>query len=519
MLGFGSNKKINELTEQVKSQSEQIEALNSAMYTHDGIMSFDGEKTEGELGSPKIAIPEYIGARERAWELQLTNDVAKLVMNKFSKWVIGKGLRFNSTPELKYISGINQEQFIENVEYRFRLYQQSTNCDYSSMANFHRKALEAYYNSKVSGDVLVILRVKNKNVNIQLIDGANIQTPLNYGKDAMILDGVEYDETGKHVAYHVLNEDLKFTRVPAYHKPTGLRLAFLVYGSKFRLNETRGLPMLIEDFEKIKNIERYVDATVKNAEISSELILVNEHDNSSTGEDIFKTGAGQGLSGKTNKPNPIEDLPTAKVFQKNMSRMTKAAVMNNTIGATLKHVKADAESLMPDFLESNLKLVFASAGIPYEVALSVYNSNYSASRAAIKDWEHILKVETFDFSSQFYEPFYRLWLYNEVTLGNIAALPLIKSYRDKDFISIEAINKASFIGVSVPSIDPLKEVNAVRKALGDEKTPLMDYETATETISQRDYKEVQQQVTKERSMIAEPLEETEKTEQNGFQTS
>jgi len=499
MLDIFNKNKVKTLTEKVENQSLQLDNLTNLLIGQEFTL-FDGEKTEGELGKSRVYYPDYGTARERAWELQLTNDVAKLIISKWVTWLLGKGLRFNAAPA-KQVPNLNRDKFIKDVEYRFRTYLNSTYSDYSGMDSFHIKMATAVYNSKVSGDILCILRVENGIVTNQLIDGANVQSPLVYDGNNYILDGVEYDERDRHIAYWVYDENNEFVRIPSIDKSTGLRMAFMIYGSKFRLNETRGLPCLIEDFEKIKNLERYVDATVKNAEISSEMILVNEHDNSSTGENVFKNNMLKGLAGNS---TTVNDLPNASCFKNNLTKLTKGVALNNTIGGKLKMIKPDAESTMPDFLESNLKLIFASAEIPYEVAMSVYNSNYSASRAATKDWEHNLKVATNYFANQSYKRVYAVWLYNEVLLGNIDAYELIKAYRNNDYITIEAINSATFTGVSVPSIDPLKEVNAVRRAMGDEFTPLMTGEKGAEMVSQQDFSEVQEQVKIEKTYSVKP---------------
>lgn len=501
MLRFGNKQKLKDLTTQLENQASSIENLTNALTWSDYSL-FDGEKTEGELGKARIIYPDYETAGERAWELQLTNDIAKLVMNKWITWLIGKGLRFNATPPKDRISGLDRAEFIDTVEYRFRTYLSSKYCDHSEMVDFHTQEKECDYNALVRGDILCILRVEKGRVTRQLIDGANVQTPLKYSGTNNILDGVEYDDNGKHVAYWVYDDKLDYKRIPTIHKSTGLKMAFLVYGSKFRLNETRGLPMLIEDYEKIKNLDRYIGATVKNAEVSSELILINEHDATSTGENILKSNVLKGLV--SNLSDPGNELPNASCFKNSLTKLTKGVALNNTIGAKIKMLKPNAENTMPDFLESNLKLIFGSAGIPYEVAISVYNNNYSASRAAIKDWEHNLQVKTNDIAKQTYQPFYELWLYNEILLGNVDAFQLVEAYRKNDYVSIAAINKATFTGVAVPSIDPLKEVNAVRKAMADDTTPLMTGEQGAEIISQKDFTEIQAQVKEERKIAVKP---------------
>lgn len=515
MLGRKTKAKYQELEKKFEIQSNKYDALMSS-FTSLQYETFDGEKQAGELGTPIDLFPDYYGARQRAWELQLTNDVAKLTINKWVSWVVGKGLRFNAAlPKEEYLQNVDREQLTKDIEFRFRNYLQSKFSDFSAMENVHSKAKIASYNSLVSGDILVVLRVKNGNVTNQLIDGANLATPIDYDFENSneILDGVEYDSEGKHVAFWVYTSALKFERVAAIDPITGLKMAFLVYGSKFRLNETRGLQLMIENYEKLKNLERFVDATVKNAQLSNELVYINEHDATSTGVDVFKDAAMRAAT-QTVSNNFVkrDDLPTSKCFEKNLAKNTKGTVLNNTIGAQIKMLKPDAEKSMPDFLEANLKLVFASAGIPFEVAMSVYNSNYSASRAAIKDWEHNLKVKRSEFEDQFYKPIYELWLYNEVLTGRIKFEQLIDAYINKDYVYMNALNKSTFTGANVPSIDPLKEVNAIRKSLGDEETALITYEMGSETVGQIDFSEVQQQVAAERKIIAKSLPKEEKNE-------
>jgi hypothetical protein len=52
----------------------------------------------------------------------------------------------------------------------------------------------------------------------------------------------------------------------------------------------------------------------------------------------------------------------------------------------LKEVQSKNELYFKDFYTVNVDLVCSSINMPPEVAMSKYNSNYSASRAALKDW-------------------------------------------------------------------------------------------------------------------------------------
>lgn len=496
-------------TKKVKALESKVEAQSTYMGQMSTILSsdryFNGEKTEGEMGPIGQIFPDYYGARERGWTLQLTNDIAKTIQRKWVTWIIGTGLRFNATPSERVL-GKKKESVVSEIEYRFRLHLKSKESDYSKMFSTHTNASTAVYNAKVAGDILVIGRVQNGITTTQLIDGANVVNPFDYDipKGNRIIDGVELNSKNEQVAYHVQTSELKTSRILAKDKRTGLQMAWLMYGSKFRLNETRGLPEMIESYEKLQSMERYVEATVKKAELSNEIVFVNEHDNSSTGEDPFKTGQLAGLSGTTNKP-PTADFPTAGTFQKNMARITKAASLNNTIGAKLKVVAPDSESTMPEFTQANIKLTTASTGMPGEVAMSSYNSNYAASTGARSDFGIELATQTKNIAiDQFYKPIYNIWLHNEVLMGRIDAYELIQAKNTGDYISVEDITSATFTGQNVPSTDPLKVINAVRKATGDLTTPYMTGEKATELVNAGDFTENQSQFTKEQLIAYKP---------------
>lgn len=495
-LGIGKSEALQAQVEFLTSQVEDVQNR----WVNDYHL-FNGEKTKGTLGAPIDVYPDYYAAQQRAWELQLTNSYAKLIIDKWSNWTIGKGLRFNATP---YENGaFNSDSFIETVEHRFRTYLDSRYSGYDSMESIQEKAKIVHKNCNVSGDALCVLRIENGKPKLKLIDGSLVITPLKYTtKGNRIIDGVEIDAKGRHAAYWVASDSGEVKRIKAYDPRTGLRYAFMVYGTKFRISETRGYPLLLQDFEKLKMLDRYVEATVQNAEATAKLLYSVEHDNSSTGEDPFGSigDKASSLSGKKNEDSISDIYLTGEQACGKVARVTGATALNLPVGAKLNVTKPEAEALMPDFLESNLKTICAAAGIPFEVALSIYGSNYSASRASIKDWEHNLKLDRNDFTVQFYKPIYEMFLYLESLAGLVPATGLLTAYSKRDIITIESIQKATFTGENIASIDPLKEVKAVREALGEpegQKSPLMTYEDGSQQISNSDFAEVQKQVTRE----------------------
>ena len=154
------------------------------------------------------------------------------------------------------------------------------------------------------------------------------------------------------------------------------------------------------------------------------------------------------------------------------------------IGASLKSLESKNELYFNDFYGTNANAICSSIGIPPNVAFSIYNDSFSASRAATKDFEHTLKVGREDIGENFMRYVYDFWLYTESVMNRVFIPGYLVSFTNGDWILREALTNARFSGSMFPHIDPLKEVNAERAKLGElgKNIPLTTVEKATETL-------------------------------------
>ncbi len=232
--------------------------------------SFDGEKNWGEMGPAIHYLMDHDTLRVRSWQSYLESDISQTVLNKFVMWTVDGGLKLNTNPSKVILAsaGINldSEKFNEIVEARFTAWAKSKRSSYSGMMSFNEIQAEAKKNAKIGGDVLVVLRVIDGTVKVQLIDGAHVQNPLGLPINNNIKNGVEVDSTGRHVAYHVRTGLNKFERIPAINEAAGLVTAFLFYGVRYRIDTRRGLPAIATCLETIKKLERYKEAAVGSAD-------------------------------------------------------------------------------------------------------------------------------------------------------------------------------------------------------------------------------------------------------------
>ena len=461
-------------------------------------LSFNGEKNLGEVGPIIKYTLDYNGLRLRSWQSLIESEVTQTIINKYATWVIGEGLKLTSEPakDVLLSEGIKMDSqvYSKSVEQRFNLWKTSKTADYSKMVNLDMIANTAFINSIVGGDVLVVLRYEGvgRQPSVQLIDGAHIQSP-NFGTEQFptllpngnrCINGVELNECGETIAYYVRNKDFKFDRIIAKGEKSNLTIAYLVKGGEYRLDNNRGVPLIAAVLEKLKKLERYESATLGSAEERQKIVMSIEHDNNSTGESPMT----KQLSRASNWNDRTEDLPKDLLgtdLANSIATSTNKQVFNMPIGSKLQSLESKNELYFKDYYTVNIIAVCAALGIPYQVAMSLYEGNFSASRAALKDWENTLNVVRKKFSFQFYQPIFNFWLEVQILENKINAPGYLTARLKNDDMVIESFRKCRFVGAPVPHIDPLKEVKAVREMLGDtgKSIPLITVEAATEKLN------------------------------------
>jgi capsid protein len=482
--------------------------------------SFNGEKNTGELGPIKYFMLDYAALALRSWQAYIESTEAKTIIDKYCTWVIGKGLKLQAEPVQSVIgkTGIDFKKFSKDVESRWQVYANSMMADYSGRQTLNQLAKEAYKNAIVSGDCLVILRYEEC-LTVQLVDSNHIGSPM-LGSEWFpfvmkngnrIINGVEINEKGEHIAYFVRKpftsvsplSTLAWERVPV-KTDQGLTNAFLLYGSKFRVDTHRGMALLAAVLERLKKMERYEEATLGAAEELSKIAYQIVHQMGSTGENPLAKSIA-----RAHNVDGFVDLPTddaGRELANTVAASTNKTVVNNPVNAEIKPMReAKGQLYFQDFLDKNIDLVCASVEMPPNIAMSKYDSNYSAARAAIKDWEHTLGIKRIEFAVQFYQRIYNVWLEFQIRELEIQAAGYLLAVKKNRWMVLEAFRTARWIGAPVPNIDPVKEATAERLKLGitGESMPLTTHEESVEALGGGDSGHIMEQ-------YADELEESKK---------
>jgi capsid protein len=548
------DKLSSELQEKTTSLSQQNQKLNSFIANYYGFEyeSYTGENSHNELGVPKELIIEYDYLRTRSWYFLFKNHIASLIVNKRVNWQIGSGLLYNAQPYEKPFTDYYGEkegkekrlQFIRDVEYLARNYISSKEIDYKRKNNLHEMAREADYNASGDGDVFFIMRVKNGFPNIQLISGQCVVNPsiseYTIPEGHTINEGVETNKKGEVVAYHVLSnintsntaqststddivDSIGTVRVPAYFKGVKIRRAWLYRASDLQqISETRALPLLSKQFETLQHINDYLIANSKHAQLSAQMVIALKKDNNSDGARVFQdnTIAVGGVSQMQNSTETIIDETRVKecvnVAEGKLNK--NGIVLDMPKGVETNILNPTAQSDQGEYLKSSLQTLFAEGNTPYEVMLSSYGSNYTASMGARGDYQYLLDimVELIP-GNQLYKMYVDMLIYTSILNGKLDCPPLKKAYQENDIVTTQAIIKSKFEGTKLKPIDPLKFIKSLREQLPEsirQLLPLNTLENIVNASSGMDYESVLNQSENEMLLIPDELKPVEEPPNN-----
>lgn len=470
-------------------------------------VGYDGEKNLGEAGPIKDYVIDYPALRLRSWQEMIESEVAQMLIGTYVTWVVGGGLKLQAEPKVGFIkkSGyvLDANQFSEDVEEMYELYSSAREADYSNQLSKDLLSEQVLKNAIVGGDCLVIQRYENGSITIQVIDGAHVVSPSSsYPGNVLpngnrIEHGIELSPRNEHVAYYVRKKALEnkpndfdnsfeTERIEARGKESGMLMAFMVYGLRYRLDNVRGLPLIACVIETIKKMERYKEATVGSAEERQKIPYYIKHGLGSTGENPMNSRLVKAFNYDANTDLPVDIV--GNQLANTIAVSTNKSVFNMPQDSALQALDSRNELNFPNFYETNFNFVAATLGIPPDIAKKIFNSNYSASRAAIKDWEHNLLVKRKYHAFQFEQPVYNLVLHVWILQRLVKAPGYLEAFAQGRWMLLAAYRKARFVGASVPHIDPLKEVEAERLKLGSlgATIPLTTVEAATESLNSGD---------------------------------
>ena len=485
--------------------------------------NFDGEKFPGGLMPVNELFGlDYWALRERSNELFHKNAYARGIVRRIVTNVIYDGLHLEATPEKNILN--LQDEFIddwsERVESRFYLYNQTPEIiDFKKRRNGGELQSQIKTEAIISGDCLVVLRQspKYRLPTVEIISGDRVQTPVGLLSNENIVDGVELDRAGRHFAFYVIddNNPLGYTKILARGRNTGRLQARLIYGCDKREDGVRGVPLLAIAIQPLAEIDRHRDSAQRKATLNSVVVAAVERGAAAKAKSKPLTGKGANRrdaavdvvdAGGNSRRVSFADMIPGMNFE-NLNPDEKITFFNNN-GVDINFGAFEAAILMG---------VAWALEIPPEILLLSFNKNYSASQAAINEFEMFLGKERTRFGAAYCDMLYQDWFMSMVLMNRIEAGTYLQDMMDAErWEYARAWTLADWAGHVKPATDPLKRVNAYARAIEE---GLMTRSRATREIFGMKYSQVIRQLKKENEQWVEASQPIADMEQkNGFGT-
>ena len=411
-------------------------------------------------GSSREDIEDNVSIlRQRTRDLYMGVPIANGAVKTMRTNIVGRGLRLkpNIDTELLGISPEERRTLEKQIEREWNIWAESTDCDMARIDNFCELQQLAFLNWLISGDCLAVLPVKPRlnqpyDLRVQLIEADRLCSPDNCDTiDTKIVGGVEVDQSGEVVAYHIADHhplsyayaDISWQRVEAFGKTTGRRNVLHLMNRE-RIGQRRGVPFLAPVIESLKQLGRYTDAELVAAVVSGMFTVFIEKADASS-EDAIGSIIPEEVQVDAEDETTIELAPGAVI---DLNEGEKAHDMN----------PGRPNANFGGFVEAICQQIGASLEIPYELLMKRFNSSYTASKGALEEAWKMFNMYRDWLATDFCQPVYEEWLTEAVAKGRIKAPGFFT-----DPVIRKAYCGAKWNGPAKGMLDPVKEVTAAEK--------------------------------------------------------
>lgn len=426
--------------------------------------------------NPDATISSWLlkASKDEALKLSTENSVGSGLVNCMVDGTIGSGLSLESVVSSNILK-TSKKKIAKNsqlIEEYWNLWAKTAEaCDVLGENTFGAMTRVAGFNAYATGDVLQFIGIHNWNgiyvPYVRYYDGRSVMNKDNAANTERMVSGVRLDANGKAVGYTIKSEKAPYQydyknveRFSNYPGSTLQRLQYnLILTGKVQPNQKRGRPLVLPAMNDIIMMSKFSEAELIKAVIHSYITAFVERD-----KDLLNTNPNPSASDDAFLGTLDRDKQTGETGSKE-APITMGPGYVQTLAPGEKITLPESKSPVADFwkfMEGQLKMIAMAVGIPYEVALQVFNSNYSASQAAIQAAARKWDIERKAFAMQAMQPVYELMVW----LLNMQGLINCPGYQSDPFIRA-AWNNANWHGPVVLNIDPIKNATAATLRLNN----------------------------------------------------
>jgi len=431
------------------------------------------------------------------------NPVAHSVVKRLDDNVIGPGLTLQSHIDHEYLNMDESEaaKLEVQIERDFNAWASSKECDLSRRLNFYGIQKLSFVSKAISGDCFVNTPYYERfgsdfGLKLQVIEADRVANPSSMPDQIDMIRGIRYNKLAAPVAYHILNAHPNDSLQPgkaltgrwfrAFGSKTGRErvLHLCDFSDIGRPGQSRGVSMLAPILVQLRQLRRLSEAELMASVINAYFTLLLQSENTAE----YPSSTTQSAAEEENRqislgPGLVQYLPEG--YKPEFADPKRPNVQ------------------FDPFFMSIMKQIGSGTGVPLEVILMHFTTNYWAARAAmIQLWKSVVCYRK-NLVDQLCNPVYGLWFDEYVARGKIQ----VDNYGNPAVRA--AYIGASWDGPPKGSIDELKEINAAEKRIN---VGVSTIQKEAQEISGLHWKDVHKQRSVEMKLRKESGLEQEKTE-------
>ena len=408
--------------------------------------------------------------RARARDLTINNDYARKYMQMVVSNVVGNagiGLQVKS----KTAKGKLNLKANRQVEQAWKDWSQSRNCAWDSRMSFVEMQRLFIETAARDGEVLVrIIRDESKyGFKLQFLDVNRLDENLNkdLGNNYCIKMGIEFDPTGKAIAYHI-STHIDVEVYATHHKTERVPAENMIHCFLAeRPEQIRGATWMASAMSRMNMLSSYDEAVLVNARISACKMgfYTSEAGDSFVGEEDYEGNLVQEA-----EAGMFEQLPAGTSFTSfDPSQPTTA---------------------FKDFNKAILRGIASGLGVAYNsLSSDLEGVSYSSIRSGTIEERDQWRVKQNWMIQHFMLPIYEQWL----------SMQLLKNTMNQDMTQYESLLEVRWQAKSWNWVDPLKDIKASVEAIN------AGIKTRSEVISEQggDIEDVYAQLKYEQDLAIE----------------
>jgi lambda family phage portal protein len=419
-------------------------------------------------------IGKLTGTRALSRDLYMNSPLATSILRRHKILSIGSGLQVQSTIDREYLD-ISQEaarKYEKTFEREFDLWAESFNSDFDGNLYYGDNQALGYLNLLLNGDFffMPVWRAPYEKgfpyeLTIKMIDADLVRNPIGHQYAHVdVKGGVEKDASGRVVAYHVwdsypneVTPDGSFgksQRVTVFDDD-GRQQIYHVFDPE-RISQRRGIPLLANSADSLKQMTRLSEAELMSALVAS-FFTAFVRDSSGMGALMGpaltpeETEVGGGRYAPDEAEVGARNLEDGNDLQMGHGNIVYLDEQKDITVA--EPVKSDKE--FGAFWKSLAIPACASGNIPIEQALMNYETSYTAARAAANDvWEY-RKVARTLMNRRMNIPVYSEWMQEAIIRNRVQAPGFFDDYATR-----RAWLRSGWVGSGQGSMDPFREAKA-----------------------------------------------------------